>query len=208
MPGPVRWVTALLLFLPMCGPLCAEEAFYVSDQVALKMYKNSALSEALPPLKPGDQVQILKRDDGYSEVKLTDGTQGWVRSSRLVSDKPAVVRIEEIRKELDSLRSKHADLLLEQDIAVAAGNLESVQRAEAAEAARDELQGRVAELEAENARQLQQLRGLRHMADISESRDLLLWAILPLLALISGFFIGFKYLEAKIKARFGGHNPF
>ncbi len=78
-PDSICWLAALLLLLPMCGPLCAEEAFYVSDQVALKMYKNSALSEALPPLKPGDQVQILKRDDGYSEVKLTDGTQGWVR---------------------------------------------------------------------------------------------------------------------------------
>lgn len=203
---PVRRVAALLLLLSMGGPLFAQEMLYVSDQATLKMYEDSALSKALPALKAGDRVQVLKRGDGYSEVRLADGTQGWVRSNRLLAAKPAVVEIKEVREELNNLESEYAALLLEAEV-VPADDPELIQRAETAEAARDGLQKQVAELETDNVRQLRELTRLRHMQDIRKPRDLLLWTIVPLLALVSGFFIGFKYLEAKLRARFGGHNP-
>ena len=201
---------ALLLILPTCGALHAQEetapeTLYVSDQVTLKMYRDSKLSQALPPLEPGDQVQILRRDDNYAEIKLADGTQGWVRSNRLMADKPAVVEMAELRQKLDSLQSEYDNLLVQ--IAEAANDPEPVRRMEAAEAARDKLQKRTAELETENARQFQELEGLRHMLDIYKYRDILIWAIAPLLALLVGFLIGYKYLDAKIRARFGGHSP-
>lgn len=200
---------ALLLILPICEALHAQEetaleTLYVSDQVTLKMYKDSKLSQALPPLEPGDQVQILRRDDNYAEIKLADGTQGWVRSNRLMADKPAVVEMAELRQKLDRLQSEYDSLLVQ--IAEAANDPEPVRRMEAAEAARDKLQKRTAELETENARQFQELEGLRHMLDIYKYRDILIWAIAPLLALLVGFFIGYRYLDRRIRARFGGHS--
>ena len=66
------------------------------------------------------------------------------------------------------------------------------------------------ELEAQRMSYMEQLRELRQKAETKtelKDREKLLWIILPILTLISGFFIGFKYLEGKVKARFGGYNP-
>ena len=207
-PGPVRYSMGLLLLLS--GPLCAQEIRYVSDQITLKMYKDIALGKTLPPLRSGDRVQVLKQDDGYAEVQLADGTKGWVRSSYLVSDKPAVVAIGEVREELDSMKSKYENLLLEKTMPVTVDSPELVQRVEDAEAVRDNLQRRVTELETANTRRVEELRDLRNTQAVKQyeqHRNRLLWAIVLLLSLFVGFFGGRKYLEAKIKARFGGYNP-
>ena len=71
----------LLFTSQQAGLLHAEEIRYVSGKLTLKMYKDSALSQVLPSLKTGDRVVILKRDDGYMQVKKGDGTTGWVKGN-------------------------------------------------------------------------------------------------------------------------------
>lgn len=207
--GSARQVAALLVLVSVYGTVGAEEIRYVSDQIVLKMYQDSALSKTLSPLKSGDRVKVLKRDDGYAQVKLKDGTKGWVKSSYLEKEKPAIIKLEEVQEELDSLKSKHTDLLLEQTEPVNLNDSELMQRVETAEAARDNLQKRVNELETQNTRQVEELRQLKNTTVVKQekSRNIILWIILPLLTLITGFFIGYKYLETKVKARFGGYNP-
>lgn len=191
-----------------CGLLQAAEVRYVSDQLSLKMYKDSALNKTLPSLKSGDKVEILKQDDGYARVKTEDGTKGWVKSSYLVEEKPAALKLIDVQEELDNLRSKHTDLLLEQPAVPESDNAELLSRVEQAEAERQSLQNRLGELQTQNTRQVEELRELRQKSESKPSeKTLILWIIIPLLTLITGFFIGFKYLEAKVKARFGGYNP-
>jgi SH3 domain protein len=209
---PSRSTRMVFLFLlgALAWPLAAEEIRYVSDQVTLKMYKDPALSKALPPLKTGDQVVVIKHDDGYAQVRTKDDTTGWVKSALLSEEKPAVLRLQEIQRELDDLRSKHTDLLIEQPVAQPPPDKELMARVEAAESAQQNMKLRMKELEAQRMAYIEQLRGLEQKAQresIWQDREILLWIILPVLTLISGFFIGFKYLEGKIKARFGGYNP-
>jgi SH3 domain protein len=206
---PSRMLVVLLL-MAVIPSLHAEEVRYVSDQITLKMYKDSALSKALSPLKTGNRVVVIKRDDGYAQVKTGDGTTGWVKSAFLSEDKPAVIRLEEVQKELDDLRSKHTDLLIEQPVAQQPQDEELMARVEAAEQAQQNMKLRMKELESQRMTYMEQLRNLRQKTQAHtewKDREILLWIILPILTLISGFFIGFKYLEGKVKARFGGYNP-
>jgi SH3 domain protein len=196
------------LLLMVCGLLSAAEIRYVSDQLTLKMYKDSALSQIMPLLKSGDRLEVLKRDDGYAQVKKDDGTVGWVKSKYLEKDKPAVLRLIEVQQELDALRSEHTDLLIEQPDPIEGPNKQLQERAETAEASQQNMKLRMKELESERMLHIEELRKLRQQEEEKDdSKMMLIWVILPLLMLISGFFIGFKYLEGKIKARFGGYNP-
>lgn len=200
---------ALLLSASVCS-LHAEEFHYVSDQVTLRMYQDTSLSKALTPLKAGDRVVILKHDDGYAQVRTEDDTVGWVKSTSLDKDKPAIIKLAEVQKELDDLRSKHTDLLIEQPVAQPPQDEGLIERLEAAESAQQNMKTRMKELEAQRMSYMEQLRELRQKAETKtelKDREKLLWIILPILTLISGFFIGFKYLEGKVKARFGGYNP-
>lgn len=203
------WLRALplvLLLLPCLSS--AEDVRYVSGHITLKMYKDSALSKLLPALGTGDRVVILKKDDGYAQVKTDDGTTGWVKSSYLEEDKPAVLLLEEVQKELDDLRSKHTDLLLEQPEVIEKPDEQLQARLEAAETAQQNMKLRMKELESERMGHIEEIRQLSQQSDENDkTKKLLLWVILPVLTLISGFFIGFKYLESKVKSRFGGYNP-
>ena len=200
-------VVGALLFV-VCGLLSAAEIRYVSDQLTLKMYKDSALSKIMPPLKSGDRLEVLKFDDGYAQVKKEDGSVGWVKGKHLEKDKPAVLRLIDLQKELDDLRSEHTDLLIEQPDPIEGPNKQLQERAEAAEASQQNMKLRMKELESERMLHIEQLRKLRQQEEEKDdTKMMLIWVILPLLMLISGFFIGFKYLEGKIRARFGGYNP-
>jgi len=210
----VKCVAALLVLLIAAvhaSPLYAEEVRYVSGKLTLKMYKDSALSQLLPSLKTGDRVTILKRDDSYMQIKKEDGTIGWVKGNYLEEEKPAAIRLAEVQKELDELRSKHTDLLIEQPAEIPAPDNELQARVEAAETAQENMKLRMKELESERMAHIEELRELRQQSTASKLKDdpkkLLLWVILPILTLIAGFFVGFKYLEGKIKSRFGGFNP-
>jgi SH3 domain protein len=202
----VKAVGALLFMV--CGLLQAAEIRYVSDQLTLKMYKDSALSQIMPLLKSGDRLEVLKHDDGYARVKKEDGTVGWVKGKYLEKEKPAALRLIDVQKELDDLRSEHTDLLIEQPDPIEGPNKQLQERAEAAETSQQNMKLRMKELESERMLHIEELRNLHQQAeDKGDSKEMLLWVILPLLTLISGFFIGFKYLEGKVKARFGGYNP-
>ena len=207
----VKSVYALALLtisLLSAGQLQAGEIRWVSDQLTLKMYQDSTLSQVLPSLKTGDRVEILKRDDSYAKVKLDDGTVGWVKSNYLEKLKPAAMRLTEVQKELDELRSKHTDLLIEKPAAIQTTDKQLQARVDAAETSQQNMKLRLQELESERMAHTAELRELNQQQSPKDhSKNVLLWIILPILTLISGFFVGFKYLEGKVKTRFGGYNP-
>lgn len=200
-------LVGLLLWLGMASSLAADIR-YVSDLITLKMYKDTTLNQGLKPLKSGDKVEVLKHDDGYSQVKTRQGVIGWVKSSYLKKNKPAVVRILDVQEELDVLRSKHTDLLIKKTAAPAEQDTGLQARVEAAESARQSVEQRLSELETERNVRMNEIRALKNkIGNEDEVRPILLWIILPILTLITGFFLGYKFLDSKIRARFGGFNP-
>lgn len=148
----MRWNTGLLLLIamPMTAPLVASaETAYVTDNLRLGLHHAADTSDrAFRTLESGQQVEILTQDRYYAQVRLPDGTVGYLKSAYLVSEKPAVLIVAETEaerarlvEELAKVREQFAGpaatiAALEQQVADLNATIEE-QRARVAELAED-----------------------------------------------------------------------
>jgi uncharacterized protein YgiM (DUF1202 family) len=85
--------------------VCAETA-YVSDQLVLNVYtEQNQQGQRLATLHSGARVETLATSADFTQVRLPDGTTGWVKSSYLTTDEPAAVRVKQLQEELDRSRA-------------------------------------------------------------------------------------------------------
>jgi len=67
------------------------ETAYVSDQLVLNVYtEQNQQGQRLATLHSGARVETLATSADFTQVRLPDGTTGWVKSSYLTTDEPAV----------------------------------------------------------------------------------------------------------------------
>ncbi len=91
----------LLSTLSMSAFVSAHaEQLFVSDKLVIGVYAQANQeSEKLASLESGDAVDAIEKIEGYTHVKLTDGRQGWIKSSYLSAQASAAVRLKELEKE-------------------------------------------------------------------------------------------------------------
>jgi len=95
---------ALLLALPAAQVSAATA--YVSDELVLGVYaEQNNQGERLSTLHSGANVETLQVNGDYTQVRLNDGTIGWVKSAYLTTQEPATVRVKKLEDELDRSRA-------------------------------------------------------------------------------------------------------
>jgi hypothetical protein len=100
----VKRLAALLLALPVS--LAAAATAYVSDELVLGVYaEENNQGQRLATLHSGTSVETLAQNGDFTQVRLSDGTTGWVKSAFLTVNEPAVVRIKRLEEELDRSRA-------------------------------------------------------------------------------------------------------
>jgi hypothetical protein len=73
---------------------------YVSDKLVVNVYAEADQeSSKVATLDSGDAVEGIEKVDTYTHVRLADSREGWIKSSYLTVQKPAVVRLKELEKE-------------------------------------------------------------------------------------------------------------
>ncbi len=104
--------TIVGLALLACFPLCAfAQTAYVTDNLRLGLHQAEDTSDrAFRMLESGQQMEVLSRNRNYAQVRLPDGTVGYVKVAYLVDDKPAKLVVNEIRAENESLQNRLAEL--------------------------------------------------------------------------------------------------
>jgi hypothetical protein len=193
----VRWLAALLLALLSIKGMAATA--YVSDELVLGVYsEENNQGQRLATLHSGATVETLAQNGDFTQVRLSDGTTGWVKSTFLTTKEPAVVRIKQLEEELDQSRATTPAL------------------AEAA--ARSEVQRLKLELAAKQS-ELDAAHGGRSApppAPPRESSPLAAihaaaaprWAaitgIAAAIGLACGFWLGFATLARRVRRKFGG----
>jgi uncharacterized protein YgiM (DUF1202 family) len=86
-------------------PAAAETA-YVSDQLVLNVYsEQNQQGQRLATLHSGARLETLATSADFTQVRLPDGTTGWVKSSYLTTDEPAAARLKQLQDELDRSRA-------------------------------------------------------------------------------------------------------
>jgi uncharacterized protein YgiM (DUF1202 family) len=191
---------AVLLLASLLAATGLAATAYVSDDLVLGVYADqNAQSARLATLHSGAVVETLGVSGEFTQVKLADGTSGWVKSSFLVTHEPAAARVKELEEELSRTRAAPAELA------------EAAARSEAA-AARGEvvqLKGQLAAAESElqSARSASN-RGATASSPLDVGRflhdgwQLGLGAACALLLL--GFWLGYAAMGRRVKRKFGG----
>lgn len=106
----MRFLIAILLLAAMPVAATAETA-YVTDILRLGLHKAEDTSDrAFRTLQSGQAMEILTRGRNYAEVRLPDGTLGYVKVAYLVTEKPAKLIVTETQAANAELERKLADL--------------------------------------------------------------------------------------------------
>jgi hypothetical protein len=192
----VKPPAALLLAL-LAGRGMAASA-YVSDELVLGVYaEENNQGQRLATLHSGANVETLAQSGDFTQVRLNDGTTGWVKSAFLTPKEPAVVRVKQLEEELDRTRATTPALAeaaarseverLKQELAAKQSELAAVRSGASSAAAAPQPQpGPLAAIHAPAGQ----------------------WAVVAGIAVIiglaCGFWLGYAALARRIRQKFGG----
>jgi uncharacterized protein YgiM (DUF1202 family) len=174
----VKALAALLLALAAIDEGRAATA-YVTDELVLGVYAAATTQgPRLATLHSGASVETLSISGDATQVRLLDGTSGWVKTAYLTTTEPATARLKLLQDELDRSRATGPGL------------------AEAA--ARAELQ--------RLKRELAQRPAPTAPAAGGAATRLPTWGWVSAIigALACGFWLGYATLARRIKYKFGG----
>jgi hypothetical protein len=226
----VKAAAALSLALSLALPAAQVSAAtaYVSDELVLGVYtEQNNQGQRLSTLHSGANVETLQVNGEYTQVRLNDGTIGWVKSAYLTTQEPATVRVKQLEDELDRSRATTPELAE----AAAHSEVEQLKRELAAkQSALDALRGSPAVASvgvpapdaAAASTAAPALAGQTGatavgtapggglagsaMAAISAAGSMhpWIWLVAMLAALGGGFWLGYAVLARRVKRKFGG----
>lgn len=188
---------ALLLTLLAARGVAATA--YVSDELVLGVYaEENNQGQRLATLHSGTSVETLAQDGDFTQVRLTDGTTGWVKTAFLTATEPAVVRVKRLEEELDRARATTPALA------------EAAARSEV-ERLKQELSARQSELAAARSGAVSPAAPPQSapgpLAAIQAPAETL-WQVIAgialLIGLAGGFWLGYATLARRVKHKFGG----
>jgi len=195
----VKRPAALLLVLVLVAVRGVAATAYVSDELVLGVYaEQNNQGQRLATLHSGTSVETLAQNGDFTQVRLADGTTGWVKTAFLTATEPAVVRVKRLEEELDRTRATTPALA------------EAAARSEVARL-KQELAATQSELAAARggatspAAPAQQATGpLTAIQAPAET----LWPVIAGIALLTGlacgFWLGYATLARRVKDKFGG----
>jgi SH3 domain protein len=197
----VKWLIALSLTLLTARVMAATA--YVSDELVLGVYsEQNNQGQRLTTLHSGASVETLAVNGDFTQVRLNDGTIGWVKSAYLTTQEPAVVRIKQLQDELDRSRATTPALAE----AAARSELEQLKRELAAKQA--DLMAANAMLTPPGGSAAASGAGARAatMASRTAASSARAWieVAATLASLMVGFCLGYATLARRIRHKYGG----
>jgi hypothetical protein len=193
----VKRPAALLLALLAARGVAATA--YVSDELVLGVYADqNNQGQRLATLHSGTSVETLAQSGEFTQVRLSDGTTGWVKSAFLTPTEPAVVRVKHLEEELDRTRATTPALA------------EAAARSEV-ERLKQELAAKQNELDAARSGGLSPVApsqpGPGPLGAI-QAPDGTRWAMIAglgvAIGLACGFWLGYATLARRVRLKFGG----
>ena len=192
----MRLFIAVLLFLPVLAT--AQQTAYVTDNLRLGLHAAEDTNDrAFRFLDSGQEMTVLTRDRNYANVRLPDGTEGWVKSAYLVDEKPAKLIVAETMAERDALAAELEETRA--SFAEPAATIDRLRNETTALTARlDDAQAQVAALQEENA-------SIQGMKEQYRGSVPIKWVGgVVLVCLVLGFLGGLKWVDRQSRKRHGG----
>jgi len=191
----MRLLIGVLALLPV---VAAAETAYVTDNLKLGLYEAEDTSgRAFRTLDSGQTMEVLIRTNNYSNVRLPDGVEGWVKTAYLVTDKPAKLIVAETAAERDALAAELEQA--KQAFAAPAATIDGLRNEASSLTARlESVQAEVAALQEENA-------SIQGMKERYKGSMPLTWVGgATLVCLVIGLLCGLWWADYRSRQRHGG----
>ncbi len=191
----MRTLLVVLTLLPLA---VAAETAYVTDTLQLGLHQAQDTSDRpFRNLDSGQEMEVLSRTTYYANVRLPDGTQGYVKAGFLVDSKPAKLIVAETQAEADRLKQELEEL--RQSFAAPAATIDGLKQQSADLQARlDASEAAAAELGDENS-------SLRNRQSQYKNSMPLRWVGGAVIAcLVGGFLLGLWWVDRRSRRRHGG----
>jgi Bacterial SH3 domain len=164
---------------------------YVSDELVLNVYAEENIQgQRLATLHSGARVDALSVNGDYTQVRLADGTTGWVKSAYLTTKEPASFRVKQLEEELERTR------------AISPGLAEAAARSQIDRLSR-ELALKQAQLDAAHNPSANGTDANVHASAPNSIIAAIAGGTL-LLGMAGGFWLGYATLARRVKRKFGG----
>jgi hypothetical protein len=197
------WVRGLTLALMIVSAAASAATAYVSDELVLNVYaEENNQGQRLATLHSGAGVETLSVNGEFTQVRLTDGTTGWVKSAFLTAKEPASFRVKQLEEELERTRATTPALAE----AAARSQVDRLTRELALKQAQlDAAQPGAAQPDASRAAP-GTTRATADPTNITPSRQTLIGVFCGALlaALAVGFWLGYATLARRVRRKFGG----
>jgi SH3 domain protein len=109
LPGSALAIV-LAIVLAIGGPWPASGE-WIGDRVRVELRTGPGQRHrSLRTLESGERVEKLANEGGWTQVRASDGAQGWVPESYVSSSEPASERLKGAAWELDAARHRVAEL--------------------------------------------------------------------------------------------------
>lgn len=104
-----------LLALLLTAPAAHADTTYVIEQLVVSVTSApGGEGERVSQVKSGDKLELIEREGDESHVRLSNGKDGWLKSSYLTADPPLQTRLTERTAEVEKL-NQDADKLRQED---------------------------------------------------------------------------------------------
>jgi len=189
---------AAFLLLAALAPSLSAQTAYVTDNLRLGLHRAEDTSDrAFRTLESGQELAILARGPLYAQVRLPDGTEGWVKAGFLVDEKPAKLIVEQTQGELARVQQELNDT--REAFSGSAGRIAELERTTSTQAEElATLRSTVSALREEN----EDFRKSMSLYQFSLPWPMVLGAAVVSLAL--GFVAGMWWIDQRSRRRHGG----
>lgn len=100
----MRIILLLIFLMPVTS---IAETAYITDNLRLGLHQAADTSDRpFRTLESGQELEILSRDRNYANVRLPDGSVGYVKAAYLVFEKPAKLIVNETQAAYEELQEE------------------------------------------------------------------------------------------------------
>jgi Bacterial SH3 domain len=193
---------SLTLTLLLAAIPAYPETLYVTEQLVVGVYAQPDLQgERVAQIRSADAVEVLGRDGEAAQIRTADGAEGWVKASYLESAEPLAPRLAALEAENQKLRKAESATTrvdpkpLQKEIADLRAALDAANRHAAEPAAPSPARERP-----DDEVPVETTKPVRNPV----LRLTLLILAVAALGLAAGFAWGYRTLDKRIRAKYGG----
>lgn len=146
----------LSMGLLLVADFALAEDIYLDDKVMIGLHQDKSVDAPIIKLLPGGtKLELIKRDDPFSQVRDNEGTYGWIDNNYLTDTEPGRAQLQKALDKISTLEAENENL---KSSPAAGGKMEEKQQPSDMEKENKELKQllkserlRVGELQAQTA---------------------------------------------------------